>query len=690
MRWGVVLFVALALCYTGAGLLPGHTLGPLDLPSDYGAWKDDPAERVRVSNSLHSDVILQFVPWDAEARRLLGIGEVPWVNRWAADGAPLFANPQTALLSPFTWPRLQFELDGLAVSAFLRLLVAALAMAWLARELRVETPQAVVSGLVYAASGYLVVWLQWPIDNVAAPFPGLLAAALRLTRERSRTNLVLVVALAAVCSVGGHPETLFLGVVAGGVFLVWESHRTTGRLTPVLAPSLAALLGFLLASVQILPFLLLARDSFAAVSRPEMTHALRLWSIPSQILPGWLGSTLKNELDLTAVVGAENFHYRVGAYIGALVLLALIVAWRQLAPPLRHGLVVGLAALVLSWYLPGVWHVLRLLPLFRLTALEYLAFPFVLFASLAAGPALAILASRRRPRLGAALATLGLLAMAAGSLPSLDSARPRLHDAAQTGIDALREQGHLQQAPEVYAARLDPYLDAASTTALRRVAWPGLVALLAGLSMSFPLRRRGLILATLAMAELAGFGVGLAPAVATEDLPPAPQAVRTIQQLDPESRFLTAAPQSIFPANLGTIYGVRNATSYDVLRSKSRADLLSRGGFDPGGRTFRESLTADEVAHLGTLGVRFVLSRDAVPGARRVSTEPAPAVGVYEIPGAASAPVPVNQAPAGFRAGLAISCAAALLAFLWCWRVRPTQSAGPSDTTNGTSPTANQ
>ena len=153
---------------------------------------------------------------------------------------------------------------------------------------------------------------------------------------------------------------------------------------------------------------------------------------------------------------------------------------------------------------------------------------------------------------------------------------------------------------------------------------------------------------------------------------------------------LKAAAQSILPANLGTLYGLRNATSYDVLRSESRADLLSKGGFDPGGRTFRESLTAAEVAHLGTLGVRFVLSRDAVPGARRVSAEPAPAVGVYEIPGASGAPTPANRPPTGFWAGLATSCAAALLAFLWCWRVRPTQSAGPSDTTSGTSPAANQ
>src|SRR5687767_1944953 len=159
MRRAVLLFVGIALLYAGPGLLPGRTFAPLDVPLDYDAWKLDPTQRVRVSNSLLADVVVQFVPWDREILRLARAGEWPWVNQWAGDGGPLFANPQTALFSPFTWPRLLLGLDGWAIMAILKIVAAALCAYWLARELDVPHPQAFVSALVFATAGYTVVWL---------------------------------------------------------------------------------------------------------------------------------------------------------------------------------------------------------------------------------------------------------------------------------------------------------------------------------------------------------------------------------------------------------------------------------------------------------------------------------------------------------------------------------------------------
>src|ERR1043166_5502294 len=127
------MIAALALLYCGAALLPNRVFAPVDIPRDLGAWKSDPDARVRVSNSLLSDVVTQFIPWDVESRRLIARGEMPWRNVWAGAGAPVWANPQTALLSPFTWPRLLFGLHGWLLCAVLRLIAAALSMLWLAR-----------------------------------------------------------------------------------------------------------------------------------------------------------------------------------------------------------------------------------------------------------------------------------------------------------------------------------------------------------------------------------------------------------------------------------------------------------------------------------------------------------------------------------------------------------------------------
>ena len=91
-----LIFAAVALLYAGPALLPGRVFFPVDVLRDSLAWKRDPAVRVRVSNSILSDPVVLWDPWNHEIRRMLARGEMPWVNRFAGDGGPLFANPQTA------------------------------------------------------------------------------------------------------------------------------------------------------------------------------------------------------------------------------------------------------------------------------------------------------------------------------------------------------------------------------------------------------------------------------------------------------------------------------------------------------------------------------------------------------------------------------------------------------------------
>jgi hypothetical protein len=666
MKRALLLFTAIALLYAGPGLLPGRTFAPLDLPLDAGAWKHDSQQRVRVSNTLLGDVAVQFVPWDREILRLIGSGQFPWVNRFAGDGSPLFANPQTALFSPFTWPRLILGLDGWAVMALLKLIAAALCAYWFARELDVPHEQALLSGLVYATAGYTIVWLLYPITHVFALLAGLGAAALRLMKMPSLRNASLVILFAALCTAGGHPETLFIGVAGIWVFLIWEAERRRGLGFGAMVPStVGALLGFLLLAFQLAPFLHLLGDSYAEVLRPHLAHPFRLWGAVSQLLPGILGTPLRGELDLTALPMAENFNLRTGGYIGAIVLLAIVLAWRDLSPSLRRGLKIGIAALVLSWYPPGVWPAVRNAPVLRVLTFEYLVALFVLFGALAAGPALAIAATRRRRKIGAVLALAGLLAVVGGLLPMIPAARSSLRSVARAGIEQLRARGHLQLPAAVYELRLDYYLDAAGLTTGRRLAIPGACWLLAGLALALPLRRRGLLLSTAAAAELIAFGIGFNPAVPMTDVVPEPEVLAAIRQLDPAGQYLLAEHFEILPANLSTLYGIRDAVSYDALSMKARVTQLLPAGYDPLLHTFNPIFAPQEVPRLAQLGVRFVLSRGDVAGARRVAGPPEPAVGGYEIPGAVPQPLPPNRPPAGLPAGIVLTLLALLASAVW-------------------------
>ena len=665
MKRAALLFFVVAMIYVAPGFLPGRTFAPLDLPFDFGAWKSDPTQRVRVANTLLSDVVVQFIPWDREIRRLFAAGENPWVNRFAGDGGPLYANLQTALFSPFTWPRLIFGLEGWAVMALLKLLCAALCAYWFARELDLLPRHAIVSALVYATAAYTIVWLLYPITNVFAVVPGLAAAALRLMKEPAVRNAMLVILFAALCTAGGHPETLFVGVAGIWVFLAWESEKRPGFGIGALVPStVGAFLGFLLLFVQLGPFFSLVGDSYASEIRPQMEHGFRGWAVVSQILPGILGSPLRGELDLAAVVSAEDFNHRVGGYVGALVLLAVILAWRSLTPVLQRGLIVGAAALFISWYPLGVWPILRYAPLVRVVALEYGVVLFVLFTAMAAGPALAHVASRPRRKIGTALLLAGIVTLLAGLLPALPAARPALTRAARTGISALRERGHLQQPNEVYEQRLAYYLSAAGTTTLKRVALPAALWILAAVSLLAPVKRRDLVLSVAAIGELVAFGAGFNPAVPMTGFAPEPETIALVKRLDPARQFLVAANFEVFPANAGTVYGVRDVVSYDVLTSRSRVKQLIAAGYNPPLHSINPMLSQAQTQALAALGVRYVLSRTDVPSARRIGP-PAPAVGVYELPSAIPPPIPQNDMPPRMLVGAIVSLLALAGSAAW-------------------------
>ncbi len=687
MRRAAVLFVLLALLYCGAGLLPGRVLGPVDMVADAGAWKGDLVSRVRVSNSLLSDVVTQFMAWDAETLRLLRLGEMPWRNRWAGEGAPLFANPQTALLSPFTWPRLLFGDTGWALCAILRFVVAALSMRWLARAMGATPFAATLSAFVYATSGYAVLWLLYPLANVVAVLPALGAAALEGRRG-------LVVLFAALATIGGHPETLSCGVLGIAGLVWWASGLrraagggSSGSTTstgvrhdavvpyaglPLAAPrsllsiALAALGGFLLCGVVLVPFFRILWASDARVVRVAATPPGVRWSgIAGTILPGFLGSPLKGELDLTALQPLpENFILRSEAFVGLIVLVAIALAWRRLPPLFRRGLIIALIGFVLSLRLPGLRLISRVVPV----VIEYMTVVFALFTSAAAGPALEGVGGgsqvtgngsqvtgngsqgdgTRYPSPGTSssviaytLIAAGLALALGGAFVALPAARPALTSFARAGITRLRARGVLQKPAAVYEERLEGYLAGASTTAVRRALIPGLCWAAAGFALA---RRRRRLLIAAAAAELLAFGLGFNPAVARVTAIPPPLA--QLQRLDPAHEYFAASSLAVFPANLGTLYGVRDAVSYDSLQSRPRVEALAAAGYD----RVTQSLPPTPNPALARLGVRWLVTPS----------------GVVEVPNAQHPPPPRNDPPEGLGWGVAVTLVGAVVSVVAC------------------------
>lgn len=619
--------------------------------------------RRAVSNHLLSDSILQFVPWDAYARRSVAEGRFPWTNRDAEGGAPFWANPVTALLSPFTWPRLAAGVRGWAPSVFLKLVVGGSGAWWLARSMGAGPPAAAISGLVFLASGFSVVWGLHPQTGVFAFLPWLAGAMLQLARRITSGAFAAAVLAAAFATAGGHPETLALSVAGIFAFVLWQGAAASppppGRFGRLGWAAAAAAIGFLLVAVQWLPFSFVLREARATTARRELPAAsLRLFALPGTVLPGFLGSPLAGELDLTgAVPRSENFNVRSQAFVGALALACIVLARRRLPRPFRHGLAIGAAALLVAWRVPPLGGLFHALPLLGLAAPEYASAVFVLFAAAASGPAFVAVAGGP-PRRKAAVALLvagGALAVG-GIAFSSPFSRPFVERAAARGIELLRAHGHLRLDPAVYAARLSGYLAAARWTALRRGALPGLCWMVGGLALA---RRsaRGPLLALAAGGELLAFGAGYLPSIRTAEIPGDPPAVAALHRVDPGAAYRMIATGDDYPANLATLSGVRDFRSYDVLISRADAAALVRCGYDESLASFPAVLSGPQQVCLADSGVRWVVSRRPV-GDRRVGGDAFPGVGLYELPGARRPPPPRDGPPRGLREGAALSAAA--------------------------------
>lgn len=659
-RWA--FFGLVALLYTAGGMFPGRLLLPMDQLNDLGAWKADSDSRIAVSNSLLSDVVLQFVPWDEQIRRELAAGRVPWRNKFAADGSPLFANPQTGMLSPFTWPRLLWGMHGWSFSVLLKLLVAAFGCFYLTRRLGGGPRASLLSGLVYMTSGYSILWALHPHTSVSACLPWIANAAVGLTQRRTIGGCLSLVAWTALATAGGHPETLALGL--GGIctflclYSVGIKRSTPDRLRRGALVLSCAVCGILILGIQLVPFAYLLGRSATVRSRSTAPlTGFRGYALLGQILPGALGMPLKAEIDFTgALVGSENLNSRSQSFVGCIVLLVIVLVIGRLSPPFKLCVYVAIVGAIVSLRAPPSGILLAHIPLLRVVAYEYSGVVTVLFFSVAAGPAVACLAEKRghHRRVAIAFMIAGLTLLGTGLLLWLPVAQPQLLSLGRRSIAVLRTRGYLQRSQSVYEARMNHYMNGAQITALRRLALPGLCWVAAGGALVATRRRRALLAAAISL-ELLGFGVGYLPAIPESDLPGRPAAIRDLKHRSGSEGALFVALGDVYPPNLGTLDEVHDLRSFDVLESEVSVRKLQRCGYDAKARLFPSTLTPPQAACLATLGVRYVVARN--PGAGTpVGGEVSPAVGLYELAG----PVSPNKATSGPPDLLASGCCVSL------------------------------
>lgn len=320
-----------------------------------------------VQNPLLADLILENYAWKQILVEAVKTRSLPLWDPYLFSGHPFLANGQHSALYPLTWLTFLMPISrAFGVFVVLQLGLAGVGMYALGRVIGAGRLGALIAGITFQLSGFLVVSVVHPMILAGAAWlPPLLALVeCTVTRRRfwAQERATLPWALLGAIALGlqtlaGHPEITYFVLLVTGGFAAWRllhrlltSPRATWRaevLGPAFGVALTFGLGLALGAVQLLPAYEVARDSFrqGAVTLSDVLG----WAYPKRrivtfFVPNFFGNpthrTLVNLFTGETVHATLNAHGEAigafdwglknyvegGTYLGILPLLLALLA----------------------------------------------------------------------------------------------------------------------------------------------------------------------------------------------------------------------------------------------------------------------------------------------------------------------------------------------------------------------------
>ena len=331
-RFAVALAL-LPLVLTGKAVLLGQLYGPADLYRADEPWRRLPGPAP--VNSILSDLAFANLPWRAAVRDALANGHAPLWNRFVLAGSPLLGTGQAAVLHPATWLGIALPVPlSFTFSCAYTLFLAFLSAFLFFRDFRLSARAALTGAAGWGFSTYVVFWVGWSVGPATATFPLLLLGLRRLARAPSPGSIGLTAAALWLSFCGGHPESFFHCVAAGGVYFVWEllPRRGAGAARALAASVGAGLLALLLCGPQLFPLLETIPNSAeyrarrAAIANGSSEQSVSAAESGKRLLPDFLpfahGIYGKSPVDVRRDPGSGLPLGYAGAVLFPLALLA--------------------------------------------------------------------------------------------------------------------------------------------------------------------------------------------------------------------------------------------------------------------------------------------------------------------------------------------------------------------------------
>lgn len=212
-------FILACLPFPGA-FVTDRTPLPLDHVTLTHPWL--PLGTAVPYNPYLSDIVTQILPWMQAVRQTWRTGTVPLRDLWNGCGMPLATNSVSGAFSPFTLLGLPLSLAGAFLFGGAARLGLAMAGMWLwVRELGVTSRSACLAAVAFGLSLTFTQWLFAPQTAVFCLWPWTLFLIERCRDRTLGIRALLVLTLMFAASVlAGHPESLALGVLFAGLWIV--------------------------------------------------------------------------------------------------------------------------------------------------------------------------------------------------------------------------------------------------------------------------------------------------------------------------------------------------------------------------------------------------------------------------------------------------------------------------------------
>lgn len=262
------LLVAVGLVFTivifyWGPIFEDKALVPTDLLFIYSAFRRAAPEGFTgPSNPEITDPVFKFYPWQIVMREALNERQFPLWNPYQFCGTPLLANGESAILYPMTILGLPLPIpQAWNLSILIRIFIAGFGMYLFTRRIGIGSFGSMFAALVFAFSGSMTVWLNYPVGYVYAWMPLQMYVCERLMQKNRLSDAVIGGIIIAVHLFGGHIQTSFMMLlvwISYGVFCIVidyrVSHNIIRALTSMTLLILACIIGVLLASVMLVPF----------------------------------------------------------------------------------------------------------------------------------------------------------------------------------------------------------------------------------------------------------------------------------------------------------------------------------------------------------------------------------------------------------------------------------------------------